>query len=349
MINAELGEFGAAERAAARARTLAERSGDPNALADADIFEGMSLAMQGRHDEALALAQRGAAGAAAVGNRGCEAVGSLLAGEQELALGKLGPAIDWLEKANDIAGYCQAVDVGRMSAATLGVARAKAGGGAEALHGLDELLDQVRAADDSLSEARILLRRAEANATVENGDPVQARADLEASMAILRAIETPALPRPGRAPVPDPVRPRLGAAGSRSGRASPLPVRPPGGHVVVPLPWRTHCGHRSLEMSSSAAKTFPADVDQPRQLHDGEPGVNQSGGDNLDNDQPGVNEPGGDYLDNDQPGGQDNGDNAATRVVMVSRQTGSLGLLGERERHCPTSVPRPSWAEGSPR
>ena len=77
-----------------------------------------------------------------------------------------------------------------MSAATLGVVRAKAGAGAAALHGLDDLLEQARAAEDLLSEALILLRRGEANATVENGDPAQARADLEASIAILRAIET---------------------------------------------------------------------------------------------------------------------------------------------------------------
>ena len=190
VIEAERGEFELADRAFARARVLAARSGDPTALADADIFEGMSLAMQGRHDEALALADRGAAAAAAVGNLGCQAVGSWVAGEQELALGRFGPAMEWLEKANDIAGYCQAVNVERMSAATLGVVRAKAGAGVAALHGLDDLLEQARAAEDRLSEALILLRRGEANATVENGDPAQARADLEASIAILRAIET---------------------------------------------------------------------------------------------------------------------------------------------------------------
>ena len=190
VIQAELGEFALADRTFVRARNLAERSGDPTALADVDIFEGMSLAMQGRHDEALALAHRGATGAAAVGNLSCEAVGSWVAGEQELALGAFDRAIQWLEKANDIAGYCQALNVERMSAATLGVARAKAGAGAAALHGLDELLEQARAAEDPLSEALILLRRGEANATVENGDPAQAKADLEASMAILRAIET---------------------------------------------------------------------------------------------------------------------------------------------------------------
>jgi hypothetical protein len=76
-----------------------------------------------------------------------------------------------------------------MSAATLGVARAKAGAGAAALDGLDDLLEQARAADNPLSEALILLRRGEANATIENGDPAQAKADLAASMAILRAIE----------------------------------------------------------------------------------------------------------------------------------------------------------------
>jgi hypothetical protein len=159
-------------------------------LADADIFDGMVLAMEGRRDEALALARQGAEGAAAIGNLGCEAAGSFLAGEQELALGKFGPAIGWLEKANGIAAYCSAVDIERLSAATLKAARAMAGEGAEALLGLDALLEQAGAAHDTLSEARILLRRAEAHATVANGDLNQARSDVEASIRILRAIQT---------------------------------------------------------------------------------------------------------------------------------------------------------------
>jgi predicted ATPase/class 3 adenylate cyclase len=190
VINAELGDFRAARRATDRSHALAELSGDPNMLADADIFEGMALAIEGRRDEALALARRGAEGAAAIGNLGCEAAGSFLAGEQELALGKFGPAIGWLQKANGIAAYCSAVDIERLSAATLKAARAMAGEGAEALHGLDALLEQARTAHDTLSEARILLRRAEAHATVANGDRNQARSDIEASMRILRGIET---------------------------------------------------------------------------------------------------------------------------------------------------------------
>jgi class 3 adenylate cyclase/tetratricopeptide (TPR) repeat protein len=190
VIYAEVGDFLAARRAADRSRALAELSGDPNMFADADIFQGMALAIEGRRDEALALARRGAESAAAIGNLGCEAAGSFLAGEQELAMGKFGPAIGWLEKANGIAAYCSAVDIERLSAATLKAARAMSGEGAEALHGLDPLLEQARAANDTLSEARILLRRAEAHATVANGDRNQARSDVEASMRILRGIET---------------------------------------------------------------------------------------------------------------------------------------------------------------
>ena len=190
VINAELGDFGAARRATDRSHALAELSGDPNMLVDADIFEGMALAMEGRRHEALELASRAASGAAAIGNLGCEAVGSVLAGEQELALGKFGQAIGWLQKANDIAAYCSAIDVQRMSAANLKIARAMAGEGTEALHGLDALLEQAREANDTLSEGRILLRRAEAHATVANGDRDQARSDVEASVRIFRGIET---------------------------------------------------------------------------------------------------------------------------------------------------------------
>ena len=104
-------------------------------------------------------------------------------------MGQFGPAIDWLEKANGIAAYCSAADVERLSAATLKVARAMGGEGAEALHGLDALLDQARAANDNLSEARILLRRAEAHAAVANGDRDQSRSDIESAVTILSGIE----------------------------------------------------------------------------------------------------------------------------------------------------------------
>ena len=55
--HAQLGEWDEAGAIAARGQELAERSGDPKALADADIFQGLMLGMQGRHEEAIALAR----------------------------------------------------------------------------------------------------------------------------------------------------------------------------------------------------------------------------------------------------------------------------------------------------
>ena len=103
-------------------------------------------------------------------------------------------------------------DIERLSAATLKAARAMAGEGAEALDGLDALLEQARAAHDTLSEARILLRRAEAHATVANGDRDQARSDRGLHEDPPRDRNR-ALSRGGRAPCQIASRPPLLIAG----------------------------------------------------------------------------------------------------------------------------------------
>jgi tetratricopeptide (TPR) repeat protein len=186
----ELGDFEAAAPIVARARSLAERSADPKALADIDIFEGIFLGLQGRHEEAAALAKRGAATAQAAGELLCQTMGTWVAGENELALDRMGPAIQWLQDANDLAVTCQARDVERMTSVTLKAARAIGGEGLPALVGLDLLIDETRAAGDPLDEATVLLRRAQANAMLPSGDRASAKRDVEAAIAILTKLET---------------------------------------------------------------------------------------------------------------------------------------------------------------
>ena len=178
-----------AERVATRAQELADRSGDPKALADADIFRGIMLATQGRYDEATVLALRGGERAESIGELMCMTMANLVVGENELAQERAGPAIEWLEKAQSLAGQCRAVDVGRMATVSLQVARAMAGEGPGALNGFDFLLEQTRAAGDPLNEAQVLLRRAQANATLPTGDRDSARSDAAAAVAILRRLE----------------------------------------------------------------------------------------------------------------------------------------------------------------
>jgi hypothetical protein len=120
----------------------------------------------------------------------CQTMGSWLAGENELALHRMGPAIQWLQDANELALRCKAADVVRMSSVALKAARAIAGEGLPALNGLDMLLEETRAAGDPLDEATVLLRRAQANAMLPSGDRASARADVEAAIAIFTRIET---------------------------------------------------------------------------------------------------------------------------------------------------------------
>jgi predicted ATPase len=189
LTHAELGAFETAWRVADRGQELADRSGDPKALADADIFRGIMLSMQGRYEEAIKFARRGGERAESIGELMCMTMASFVVGENELALERTGPAILWLERANSLAGQCDALVAARMSTVSLKVARALAGEGPGALNGLDLLLDQTRAAGDPLDEALVLLRRAQANATLTDGDRDSARSDANAAVVILRRIE----------------------------------------------------------------------------------------------------------------------------------------------------------------
>ncbi len=181
---AELGQFDLARGMIERSRRLAERSGDPNSFADADIFEGEVAALEGRREEARELAQRGAEQAGVVGNLICRTVGSWVAGEQELALGRPSQAISWLETASELAAYCGAVNVRRLSTASLIAARAAVSGSSAELPDLDGLIDEARAEGDAMGEGRMLLKRAGIQATLPAGDRATARSDLEAAVEI---------------------------------------------------------------------------------------------------------------------------------------------------------------------
>lgn len=76
-----------------------------------------------------------------------------------------------------------------MSSAALKAARAMAGEGPGALHGMDLLVEQAREAGDPLDEALVLMRRAQASAALRSEDRALARADTEAAMIILRRME----------------------------------------------------------------------------------------------------------------------------------------------------------------
>ena len=190
IARAQLGEFPEAMRVVARARALADRSEDPRALADADIFEATILGLQGRHDDAIAMALRGRRTAEEFNEVFCQSMACLVAGDNQLALDQPMPAIKWLQEATDLAVRSDADMIARMSGASLQAARAMAGEGPTALDGMDVFLEQARAAGDALDEGQILLRRAQIESTLAPDDQQLARADAVAAMAIFERLGT---------------------------------------------------------------------------------------------------------------------------------------------------------------
>jgi class 3 adenylate cyclase/tetratricopeptide (TPR) repeat protein len=186
----ELGDTAAAEAELARARTLAERSGDPKALADIEIFTGFVLAMQGRHAEALEYGKRGFQLALESKEVLCQAMGAYLSGQSEMELSHPVPAIEWLDRATSLAASSSAPGVARMCSVTLKAARALAGQGQEALAGLDLLIDQTRAAGDPVDEALSLIRRAQIMISLATPDVAAARTDVETAVSLLDRAET---------------------------------------------------------------------------------------------------------------------------------------------------------------
>jgi class 3 adenylate cyclase/tetratricopeptide (TPR) repeat protein len=187
---AELGETAAGEAELARARTLAERSGDPKALADIEIFTGFFLSMQGRHAEALEYGKRGFELAIESKEVLCQAMGAYLSGQAEMELSHPVPAIKWLDQATSLAASSSAPGMARMCTVTLKAARALAGEGQEALAGLDLLIDQTREAGDPVDEALPLIRRAQVMVSLATPDVAAARTDLEAAVSLLDRAET---------------------------------------------------------------------------------------------------------------------------------------------------------------
>jgi class 3 adenylate cyclase len=190
VLHAELGDFEAAERVVARARALAERSEDPRALADASIFDAFVNGMQGRTEVATALARKGERIAATVGEVYCQAMACWVAGELAFDAANPIPAIEWLDEAKGYAAQAGGEDLGRVIAASLSSARAIAGEGPAALKGTDVLLEEAHGTDDPLDEALILFRRAQANASMPDGDRHRARADVDGAIAIFQRLET---------------------------------------------------------------------------------------------------------------------------------------------------------------
>jgi len=207
---AYLGEFAPADEWLAVVRRLAETSGDPNAMLDADIFAGTVEGQKGNLETGIELAGRGAVRAYEVGNMMCEVAANFQMGDQYLRRGALDDAVPVLERSNELARQCGAIGFATVSGGWASAARGRLGETDAGLAGLDEALEQARALGDGFGEAGILDHRAVVRSQTPEPDWGAVVADFDASIELYERLETqPALARALR---------NYGAALERTGR-----------------------------------------------------------------------------------------------------------------------------------
>jgi class 3 adenylate cyclase/tetratricopeptide (TPR) repeat protein len=124
---ATIGDFGNAAVAIDRAHDLGVRSGDPNAVLDADLIRGRISAEKGELDDAVEHTRRGIDGAVEVGNTFCTLAGNFMVADQKLRLGDVEGAIGHLETSTGLAEYCNAGGFEALGQAWLASARARLG------------------------------------------------------------------------------------------------------------------------------------------------------------------------------------------------------------------------------
>ncbi len=181
------GDFDEAHRWIDRGLELAVRSGNPTAIADANLIKGRLLATQGEVEEALQHTRRGMDLAANAENLYCELVGNFLVADQQLRLGQAAEAIPHLEKSFELGEYCNAA--GFMMLGRAWIASAKAQLGEVDPDRFATSLDQAVAARSRSGEAAVRLHRGIMVAGMPDPDWDSAFSDFERAIALLGEIE----------------------------------------------------------------------------------------------------------------------------------------------------------------
>lgn len=182
-----LGRFPEAERWVERAGELADKSGDPNAVLDVQIFAGWLEADRGDLVKAQEFTHRAVRTADELGNLACSLLANLLAGSQQLRMGKADAAISHLERGGEMAAYCEVgTDLLALGRAWLADARSRLG--TPSLSDFDEALDTARSVRNPLNEGQILRHRATVRLSLPEPDWEAALADFEAATGIFEKI-----------------------------------------------------------------------------------------------------------------------------------------------------------------
>jgi tetratricopeptide (TPR) repeat protein len=208
-----MGNFSDARRASEASLAMAEQSPDPNVLLDSKIFSGIAAAEQGNLEEAMKLTSEGVQLADEVGNTYCSLVGNFYLGDQHLRRGEAEDALASLERSRELAEFCDAGSIVRLSDAWLGAARALLG--ANDLGAFEAPLQHARLTGDRYGSSLVLQLRARARATQPDADWEASIEDLQAAARDLEELGA----RPDLARVLTDLSRALGAAG-RDGEAA---------------------------------------------------------------------------------------------------------------------------------
>ena len=177
---AQLGEFDKAEVASANATELA-KSADLIAQLDAQIAESMLRSARGQVDQAIPIAEACVNRATETGASACVMASSWVLGDLLHREGRFEEAKATLRRGSDLSLVVDRVAWRPTLVAWLGGATA-ALGEADEPH-WDEALEIARTNHNTMGEAGILAKRAEA--TARRGDVDAARPDFEAAIRIL--------------------------------------------------------------------------------------------------------------------------------------------------------------------
>jgi tetratricopeptide (TPR) repeat protein len=180
---ATLGEFEKADAAAAQATAIAAR-GDLIAQLDALIAESFVRSVKGDLETAVPLAQRCVERSEETGASACMVVSSWILGDAFHRQGRFSEARDILKRGSDISLVVDRKVWRPTLQAWLGSATAALGTAEDG--DWDSALAMARSIGNTVGEAGILGKRAEA--AVSRGDIDGARADAEASFALMESL-----------------------------------------------------------------------------------------------------------------------------------------------------------------
>jgi tetratricopeptide (TPR) repeat protein len=188
MTYATLGDWEKADQWIAHARALAERSGDPKAVTDADISASGVELERGNLQRAIELAHDGARRAEAIGAPACSIIANWIAGTGELAAGQVDDALTSFGRSNQLSIQLDEGWFRNYTDAGISSARCVQGDLDAARAGWDRALARAAELNDPNQEADIRLGRAERLAELADADWTQILADLDRAVEIYRQL-----------------------------------------------------------------------------------------------------------------------------------------------------------------